>query len=204
MRIRTYWIVVLVVSLLLLLGAMTVVAAGEPCSVRVNNNWNKLLACVTLEGVRGHQAAFQAIADANGGDRFAASQGYSDSVNYVAGKLTEAGYSVAIQPFDYIAFYQTAPSSLQQVSPLAVQYIENTDYSLLEYGASGDLTAAVTPVDIQLGLGNTSTSGCEAADFAGFPAGHIALLQRGTCTFQLKAENAAAAGAVGTDHLQPG
>ena len=181
-----------------MLGAMTVVAADEPCSVRVNNNWNKLLACVTLEGVRGHQATFQAIADANGGDRFAASQGYYDSVNYVAGKLTEAGYNVTIQPFDYTAFYQTAPSSLRQVSPLAVQYIEDTDYTLLEYGASGDVTAAVAPVDIQLGLGNTSTSGCEAADFAGFPAGHIALLQRGICTFQLKAENAAAAGAVGT------
>ena len=61
----------------------------------------------------------------------------------------------------------------------------------------GDVTAAVTAVDLQLGLGNTSTSGCEAADFAGFPAGNIALLQRGTCTFELKAENAAAAGAVG-------
>jgi Zn-dependent M28 family amino/carboxypeptidase len=48
-----------------------------------------------------------------------------------------------------------------------------------------------------LGLGNTSTSGCEESDFAGFPAGNIALLQRGTCTFELKAENAAAAGAVG-------
>ena len=59
------------------------------------------------------------------------------------------------------------------------------------------MTAAVTAVDLQLGLGNTSTSGCEAADFAGFPAGNIALLQRGTCTFELKAENAAAAGAVG-------
>jgi Zn-dependent M28 family amino/carboxypeptidase len=31
----------------------------------------------------------------------------------------------------------------------------------------------------------------------GFPAGNIALLQRGTCTFELKAENAAARGAVG-------
>jgi len=51
---------------------------------------------------------------------------------------------------------------------------------------------AVTAVDLQLGLGNTSTSGCEAADFAGFPEGNIALLQRGTCTFELKAENAAA------------
>jgi Peptidase family M28/PA domain len=57
--------------------------------------------------------------------------------------------------------------------------------------------AAVTTVDLQLGLGNTSTSGCETADWAGFPTGNIALLQRGTCTFELKAENAAAAGAVG-------
>ncbi len=55
----------------------------------------------------------------------------------------------------------------------------------------------MTPVDIQLGLGNTSTSGCEAADFAGFPDGDIALIQRGTCTFEIKGENAAAAGASG-------
>ncbi len=43
----------------------------------------------------------------------------------------------------------------------------------------------------------SSTSGCEAADFAGFTPGNIALLQRGTCTFELKAENAAAEGAIG-------
>src|SRR5829696_4977284 len=61
----------------------------------------------------------------------------------------------------------------------------------------GDVTAAVTRVDLQLGLGNTNTSGCQAADFAGFPIVNIALLQRGTCTFEIKAENAAAAGAVG-------
>ena len=48
-----------------------------------------------------------------------------------------------------------------------------------------------------MGLGNTSTSGCEASDFANFPSGNIALLQRGVCTFEIKAENAAAAGAVG-------
>ena len=68
---------------------------------------------------------------------------------------------------------------------------------MIDQSDPGDVTAAVTAVDLQLGLGNTSTSGCEAADFAGFPAGNIALLQRGTCTFELKAENAAAAGAVG-------
>jgi len=39
------------------------------------------------------------------------------------------------------------------------------------------------------------TSGCEPADFAGFPAGNIALIQRGTCSFAIKALNAEAAGA---------
>jgi hypothetical protein len=44
MRITSRWIVVLVVSLFLLLGAVTLVAADEPCSVRVNNTFDKLLA----------------------------------------------------------------------------------------------------------------------------------------------------------------
>ena len=46
------------------------------------------------------------------------------------------------------------------------------------------------------GPGNNNTSGCEAADFAGFPAGSIALMQRGTCTFGEKAPTPKAAGAV--------
>jgi len=39
--------------------------------------------------------------------------------------------------------------------------------------------------------------GCAATDFAGFPAGSIALISRGTCTFYAKAANAMAAGASG-------
>jgi Zn-dependent M28 family amino/carboxypeptidase len=89
------------------------------------------------------------------------------------------------------------PSALQQITPNAVTYVEDVDFGVIDQSDPGDETAAVTAVDLQLGLGNASTSGCEAADFAGVPAGNIALLQRGTCTFELKAENAAAAGAVG-------
>jgi subtilisin family serine protease len=37
--------------------------------------------------------------------------------------------------------------------------------------------------------------GCEPADFAAFPAGAIALIQRGTCNVSAKAQNAQAAGA---------
>ena len=42
---------------------------------------------------------------------------------------------------------------------------------------------------------NTSTSACEATDFAGFPRGAVALVQRGSCFFRVKVENAIAAGA---------
>ena len=58
--------------------------------------------------------------------------------------------------------------------------------------------ARCVPVDLVLnpaGPANSSSSGCEAADFAGFPAGSIALVQRGTCGFNVKVLNAQAAGA---------
>src|SRR5688572_3899350 len=53
------------------------------CERRNNNQYEKLLGCVTLEGVREHQAAFQAIADANGGTRADQTPGYAASVDYV-------------------------------------------------------------------------------------------------------------------------
>jgi hypothetical protein len=52
-----------------------------------------------------------------------------------------------------------------------------------------DITAPVWAVDLVLPPGplpNTSTSGCEAADYAGVPAGAIIIVQRGTCTFAQK------------------
>ena len=93
---------------------------------------------------------------------------------------------------------------LQQTAPTPTTYVEDIDFSVNDHSAPGDITRRVTPVDIQLGLGNASTSGCEAGDFAGFPAGNIALIQRGMCTFEQKGENAAAAGAVGIVFMNQG
>ena len=179
------------------LSGGSVGAGPNSCERRNNNEIAKLLECVTLEGVREHQRAFQAIADANGGNRFSGLPGHDASVAYVVERLEAAGYDPVVQPFDYLAFDELGPSALQQVAPNAVTYVQGVDFGVVTQSDPGDVTAAVTAVDLQLGLGNTSTSGCEATDFAGFPVGNIALLQRGTCTFELKAENAAAAGAVG-------
>ncbi|QYG95074.1 M20/M25/M40 family metallo-hydrolase [Iamia sp. SCSIO 61187] len=172
-------------------------AGGRGCANRNNNSVAKLVECVTVEGVRRHQAALQDIADANGGTRASGTPGYDASVSYVADLLSEAGYEVTLDPFEFFAFEPLGPSALEQVAPTPTTYTEDEDFGLLDQTDPGDVTAPVTAVDLQLGLGNASTSGCEPEDFAGFPAGNIALLQRGECTFELKIENAADAGAVG-------
>ena len=167
------------------------------CADRTNNTYSKLLECVRVEGVREHQAALQEIADANDGHRFSGFGGYDASVEYVVDTLTAAGYDPVVQPFNYLAFEVVGPSALQQVAPNAITYVEGTDFGVITQSDAGDVTAAVTPVDLALGLGNASTSGCQPEDWASFPDGNIALLQRGSCTFEIKAELAAANGAVG-------
>lgn len=158
------------------------------CGTRVNNTHAKLMECITLEGVREHQAALQSIADANGGNRAAGTPGYDASVAYVVDKMEAAGYDVTLDefPFTYVA-----AATLQQLTPLSNVY-DTGPFTGTGYGSA---TGAVTPVDLALAPPRASTSGCEAADFAGFPAGNIALVQRGTCSFGLKAANAQAAGA---------
>src|SRR5262249_1424643 len=79
----------------------------------------------------------------------------------------------------------------EQKSPIPTIYNFGSDFTVLGLSAPGDVTAAVVAV-LDQGL----TSGCEAADFAGFSVGSIALIARGTCSFADKIANAAAAGAV--------
>lgn len=171
--------------------APAAMAGPESCDTRVNNTHAKLLECVTLEGVREHQAAFQAIADANNGIRTSGTPGYDASVDYVVSQMTSYGYNVTVQEFEFQTFISLTPSILEQVAPAPGGPIENNIFS---YSGSGDVTADVT---VLAAPPTDATPGCEAADFAGFPAGNIALISRGACTFALKATNAYDAGAVG-------
>ncbi len=173
---------------------------------------------VTVAGIRAHQAAFQAIATANGNTRVAGTAGHDLSANYVRNQLLAAGYAVSYQPFTFPFFQELTPAELEQTLPDAVTYTYGGDFFTMDYSGSGTATAFVTNVDLFLALPRAPvTSGCDGAfaevgdggfgntvpdpggpdDFAGFPAGNIALIQRGTCTFQLKALNAQAAGASG-------
>ena len=87
-------------------------AGPKACDTRVNNTHAKLLECVTLEGVREHQTALQAIADANNGTRVGGSPGYDQSADYAEQVLRDAGYRVTSQVFTYQTFIELSPTVL--------------------------------------------------------------------------------------------
>jgi Zn-dependent M28 family amino/carboxypeptidase len=198
--------------LVTMLGAPVATAAPPAdalpgvCAARPNDTQKKLAECVTLEGVREHQAALQAIADANGGTRAAGTPGYEDSVDYVVERMEAAGYNVTLDEFPFVF---VPPPLLQQLTPVNATY----DTGAFTGTGFGDVTAAVTPIDINLVTPAAATSGCQGDfteafvgapivpdpdgpdDFAGMAEGAIALIQRGSCSFGLKAINAESAGA---------
>ena len=91
--------------------------------------------------------------------------------------------------FTFKAFAEVAPAVFERVTPDPHTYSEPEEFTIMSYSGSGDVTADVTAVDVVIPPGEpgSSTSGCEAADFADFPEDNVALLQRGTCTFGEKA-----------------
>jgi Zn-dependent M28 family amino/carboxypeptidase len=166
------------------------------CLDRDNNTYAKILACVRTNGIRAHQAEFQRIADANDdpfypGTRAAGTDGYAESVDYVADLLEDAGYEVTLDPFQFTFIF---PATLRQLTPTQAAY----ETGAFTGSGSGTVTGQVHPVDINLAPPRASTSGCEASDFAGIDWSgptDIALTQRGACNFGDKAFFAEQAGA---------
>lgn len=94
-------------------------------------------------------------------------------------------------------FINEGPTTFDVVAPDRPVYTEGTDYMVMSGSGSGNVTATLTAIDLAIPAGDpvpnpnaadTSTSGCEQADYdaAGFEAGDVALIQRGTCTFVSK------------------
>ena len=156
----------------------------------------QLQKAVTVQGMLRHERALANIAERNNNTRASGTAGFNKSRDYVVGQLQAAGYDVTVQPFDFPYFEESSPSTLATDSKT---YTEGPgkDFNIMQYSGSGDVTAPLVAVDLTLPPADepSSTSGCEAADFAGFPAGAVALIQRGTCPFGDKVDNAVAAGA---------
>jgi Zn-dependent M28 family amino/carboxypeptidase len=178
-------------------AALGSLAGASGATAATPTDSTKLRDAVTLSGVRAHQAALQKIANKNDGHREASSSGYKASADYVAGKLTAAGYRVTRQPFAYDYFEELGAPS---VTGGPRTYTPGVDIATMGYSGNGTVTGVVDFVDpevpLPVGAPDSSTSdGCEDTDFAGFD-GEIALIQRGTCDFAVKIANAKEAGAL--------
>lgn len=149
--------------------------------------------CIETQNVMNHLKELQKIASTNNGNRSAGTTGHELSANYVAQQLLAANYEVKLVPFRFMKFTKHSASLVVDSTPLE----DNKDFSVMSYSGSGEAVSKLAAVDLSLGAGNQSSSGCEAEDFSNFEAGSIALIQRGTCNFGQKVENAQAAGAAG-------
>ncbi|MFC5929260.1 M28 family metallopeptidase [Cryobacterium melibiosiphilum] len=174
-------------------GSLTVPLSATAAVDEINTQ--KLRNAVTVNGILQHERALQRIANRNGGTRAAGTPGYDASAAYVKGELKKAGYLVTEQPFEFEYYEEVIPAALSQVTPTALDY----ETATFTYSGSGDVTGQVVPATnlvIPATPEPSSAAGCLATDFvpASATAPQVALVQRGTCTFALKAENAIAAG----------
>lgn len=174
----------------------TTLVAGLPAVAQTDSA--ALRDAVTVDAIRAHQQALSDIAAAHGGTRAAGTPGYDASVAYVAERLQQAGYAVTVQPFELERFEETEPPLLVRLAPDAQTYVHRTDFGTLRNSGAGDVEGVVVPTRdlvIPPTPEPSSTSGCEPEDFPPAPDGPaIALVQRGSCGFQQKVGNAAAAG----------
>ena len=177
----------------------TVGLAPPASAVPVADTVTKLTKAVKISQVMNHLKKLQDIADDNG-DRAAGRPGFAASVDYVVDQLEHAGYTPQVQAFTFP--YADENNALSRANP-ATTWVDGTGLSAEQlrlrqfrkaqppdrwYRSDLVVPAAGLPA-------NSNTSGCETADFAGFTAGSVALVQRGTCGFAIKALNAQAAGA---------
>ena len=191
------------------LAAGRVAAATVPseatCNARAQTSAFMLTQCIRKDPLWQHMLAFEQIAIANPGpdghpSRNIGEPGYLASAQYVMAKMAAAGYAVQLQQYTVPYFNYTAMAYFNRTSPAAASFALRADWNPATYSGSGTPTAPVQPVGTQAfpaPNNNGTNSGCSAADFSGFVAGRIALVERGGCSYYTKVVNAANAGAAG-------
>jgi Zn-dependent M28 family amino/carboxypeptidase len=197
-----------VVSLCVLAGFAGTAAAADPtpaeCDARVNDTPSKLVECIQKDDLWTHMEALDDIAQKNPSpadhmpSRNSGEPGYYQSALYVKKKMEEAGYNVTLQKYPFTYYAYTEPPTFTDVST-GHSYAPGDEWNPGQStGQTGD--AQVEPaggIVIPPTPTTSSTSGCTMADFDGFTAGNVALIQRGGCNFGVKVQNAEAAHASG-------
>jgi hypothetical protein len=138
-----------------------------------------------VAGVAVHLRALARIARANGHRRSAATPGYDASVDYVAGRLEQAGYQVTRHEFRFPFFRLLGRPLLRSGG----RTLRGGGESLraMDYTPGGRVTGTLR----RLGVA------CSPEEAGALQRGEIALVRRGECTFRRKARVAEQRGAAG-------
>lgn len=185
-------------------GSVTITAcvddADEELCAEATKTFNTeaFVDSISLAALMGHLEELQACADDNG-DREASGPGYDCSVDYVRDSLIAAGYpaeDIEETAFDFVLWEENAPGILTLETGEVYSTDDEEEIASMSY--SGDTGGEdVTGPLVGATNNGTTEAGCAPGDFPAETAGAIAVVRRGTCPFQQKAENAADAGAVG-------
>src|SRR5262245_60299339 len=161
----------------------------------------KLRDAVSAKGMLVHEAALNAIGELANGNRLAGTKGYDASSLYVGVNAALGGLKVSKFDFEYdldvLADWKqpilrvTTAGKRRSFNPGigGAQFAFGGDFGSNLNTQSTDITAPVWAADVRYPAGptpNGNTSGCEADDYAGMPAGAIVIVQRGTCPFATK------------------
>ena len=188
-------------ALIAAIAALIAAFIAAPAASAIDRvNTGELRNGVTVDGILEHERALQDIAIANDGNRAATTPGMTPRSSTSPTRLRRAGYRVtldAVQLPDLDAERSVHP---ERTSPATrPTYGEDTDYIVSQFSAAGDVTGPIFVArrtefrrPVAPGFRRAAVI---PADFAGIPAGAIALIQRGTCPFTQKFQNALDAGA---------
>ena len=163
----------------------------------------KLRDAVGVKGMLVHEAALNTIGELANGNRLAGTKGHDASSLYVGVNSALAGLKVSQHEFDYdldfLADWKqpkldiTTRGKRRSFNPgiAGASFEFGGDFGSMfrSESKSTDITAPVWAADVRYPAGptaNGNTSGCEASDYDGMPAGAIVVVQRGTCPFATK------------------
>ena len=143
---------------------------------------------VSLNRMNDELEALQRISNRNGGNREPGTAGYTQSVDYVTAKLRREGFAVSTQSFQFNYFERLAQTLTVNGTAVPI--------NIIDYSPSTPVGGVTAPIAVV--PANVSTApGCTIGDYAKVGAtGKIVLVERGGCTFAVKEQIAAQAGAV--------
>ncbi|WP_448318259.1 M28 family metallopeptidase, partial [Streptomyces sp. CO7] len=177
---------------------------GEPKdpAAAANDLATRLVRAADAKDAHTHLAAFQRIADANGGNRAAGTPGGEATAAYLGKALRKAGYRVSTVPFTF-TYAEALAEKLSVTAPGTPP--RDVDVALMTYTVStpeAGLTAPLAALPPKTGGDGgdgtaDATPGCEPSDYAPHDVkGKVVLISRGACSFAEKQKAAATAGAV--------